>query len=198
MNVVNNKLFGILLCLLAMLPFMVSCEIQDDFSYETSITPEDPLFDGTAWKFIQDNAKEGEYKLLEEAIKLTNLQSLYEQNDKRTFVLPLDVAFTEWLKGNNFNSLSEVDVDVLGELLKYNIVKGEYNSSVPAYFEKDIQFEFETEAAGKNIFFSHDSNYRININKGMNIGASVEVYLSNIVPVNGVIHATKVLVEYKP
>ena len=109
-----------------------------------------------------------------------------------------EIEFIKWLKGNNFNSLSEVDVDVLGELLKYNIVKGEYNSSVPAYFEKDIQFEFETEAAGKNIFFSHDSNYRININKGMNIGASVEVYLSNIVPVNGVIHATKVLVEYKP
>jgi len=198
MNIVNNKLYGILLCLLAVLPFMISCEIQDDFSYKTSITPEDPLFDGTAWKFIQNNAKEGEYKLLEEAIKLTNLQSLYEQNDNRTFVLPLDAAFNKYLKDNNFSSLSEVDVNVLSELLKYNIVKGEYNSSVPTYFEKDIQFEFETEASGKNIFFSHDSNYRININKGKNIGPSVEVYLSNIVPTNGVIHATRILVEYKP
>lgn len=186
-----RKVNTVLYLLFAMI-FIASCEIQENFEYESSTTPDAGKFEGNALDYIKSDK---DLSLLNKAIDLSGLQALFKTDETRTFVCPNDKAFNDYLKQEGYESLEKVPTNVLQDILKYHIAKGYYYTHDPEYIESNKTIEFETES-NNPMLFSHNSNFQVLINEGTQ--QTITVYISNIRPNNGVIHITTKIAEYKP
>lgn len=185
----NLKLCGLLgIFLIVLTTVFYSCEIQEDFSYEYS-NSNAPL-GVNAWEFIQ---KHDSLNLLEEAIKLTNTQSLYESSSTRTFIAPTNEAFKDYLNDNSYQDLSEVPVPILRNAIKYHIVNARVSFDDPDISERNNPLPYMSEN-GQTLFLSRTSGYTGLINEGTN--KQWEIVTSNLKATNGIIHVVPSIVYF--
>ncbi|MEL6190794.1 MAG: fasciclin domain-containing protein [Bacteroidota bacterium] len=70
---------------------------------------------------IADN---GELTQLERALEITNLTSVLDETGGATIFAPNDFAFAEFVARQGFNSMDEIPVDVLRNVLLYHVFSG--------------------------------------------------------------------------
>lgn len=165
-----------------------SCEIQEDFSYQNS-TSNAPL-GVNAWEYIQATDS---LSLFEEAIKLTNTQSLYESSSSKTFIAPSNQAFEEYLQDNSYIDLSEVPVPILRNTIKYHVVNATVSFDDPNISESNNPLPYMSEN-GQTIFLSRTTGYMGLINQGTN--KQWEIFTSNLKATNGIIHILPSIVYF--
>src|SRR5690606_4485464 len=163
-----------------------SCEIQENFKYEPANV--DGVLGVTAWEFIQTHP---EFEVLRSAIIRTDLQSLY-QDEERTFIIPNNNAFNTYLKNSTYNSVEDIPEPILRNMLRYHIVKDRVIFTDPN-IERDLPIAYETEN-GQTMFLSRNNNYIGQINQGTT--KQWEIRTSNLEPLNGVMHAVNEIVYF--
>lgn len=165
-----------------------SCETQDGFSYKKSNSNAD--LGVTAWQYIQNHDS---LILLEEAIKLTNTQDLYNTGTGKTFITPTNEAFKNYLRNNSYQDLSEVPIPILRNALKYHIVKTYVSFDDPNLMERNNPIPYTSEN-GQTMFLSHNSGFTGIINEGTS--KQWEIVTSNLKALNGVIHVVPSIVYF--
>ncbi len=166
----------------------ISCEIQDKFSYEKSNSG-NPL-GITAWEYIQ---KSDSLVLLEEAIKLTNTQDLYDKSVGKTFIAPTNNAFKDYLRSNSYQDLSEIPLPILRNVIKYLIVNAYVSFDDPNISVRNNPIPYQS-SNGQTMFLSRSSNYTGLINEGTN--RQWEIVTSNLKSTTGVIHVVSAIVFF--
>ena len=175
-----------LLAPVALATLLVSCEIQPDYEYEYG-NPGGKL-NMTAWDFIQATDS---LSLMEEAIIATGLQSLYSGPTERTFIVPRNSAFRDYMKANSFTGIADIPVDALESVLKYHIVNAKVIFTDPELLPSNNPIAYPTES-GSIMYLSHNTNYQGLINQGTK--KNWTIITSNLEPTNGVVHVTKDIV----
>ncbi len=166
----------------------VGCEIQPDFEYEYSNTT--GKFDITAFEFIE---QDDSLSLMENAINIAGLKDLYNGTDKKTFIVPRNSAWRDYLSINNYNSINDVPVPIIKNILLYHVVTEKTLFSDSTFYTSNSPVAFQTEN-GQKMYLSRSNNYQGLINQGTN--QSWTIMTSNIEPVNGTIDIIKSVVYY--
>ncbi|NLE35819.1 MAG: hypothetical protein GX622_12000 [Bacteroidales bacterium] len=184
----NSKmqLIRMLLAPVALAALMVSCEIQPDYEYEYG-NPGGKL-KVTAWDYIQATDS---LSLMEEAIIATGLQSIYSGTTERTFIVPRNSAFRDYLKANSYTNIAAIPVPALESVLKYHVVNAKVIFTDPELLPSNNPIAYPTES-GSIMYLSHNTSYQGLINQGTK--KSWTIITSNLEPTNGVIHVTKDIV----
>lgn len=170
------------------LGFLVSCEIQDGFSYKESNSNADLGI--TAWEYIQ---RHDSLNLFQEAIKLTNTQEFYEVSTGKSFIAPTNEAFEKYLSDNAYQSLSEVPIPILRNVIKYHIVDAYVSFDDPDLMERNNPLPYTSEN-GQTMFLSHNAGFTGIINEGTS--KQWEIVTSNLKALNGVIHVVSSVVYF--
>ena len=168
--------------------FLISCEIQDGFSYKESNSNADLGI--TAWEFIQ---RHDSLILFQEAIKLTNTQDIYQLSTGKSFIAPTNEAFVKYLSDNAYESLSEVPIPILRNVIKYHIVNAYVSFDDPKLMERNNPLPYTTEN-GQTMFLSHNAGFTGIINEGTS--KQWEIVTSNLKALNGVIHVVSSVVYF--
>lgn len=166
----------------------LSCETQDNFSYKSSNSTSE--LGVTAWEYIQ---KHDSLQLFEEAIKLADVQSLYESSTNKTFIAPTNEAFLNYLKSNSYLSLTDVPVAILRNLIKYHVVDATVSFDDPDLAERNNPIAYNTEN-GQTMYLSHNSAYTGYVNEGTN--QQWTIVTSNLKATNGVLHVIPSIVYF--
>ncbi|MEJ5052743.1 CBM96 family carbohydrate-binding protein [Sphingobacterium sp. MYb382] len=180
---ITSSLLGI-----GMLLSVVSCEIQDSFTYDYA--PDNAKLNMSALSYIKGNDS---LSLFSEAIQRTQLESMYETGTGSTFIVPNNQAFRSYFKDNGYASIGAIPVPILKNMLRYHIVKSVVNFNDPALAPSNRPIAYETEN-GQTMYLSHTSTYVGLINEGTN--RQWQIRTSNLVPDNGVIHVVNAVVYY--
>ena len=167
---------------------LVECEVQSDFEYEYSNTT--GQLDITAWEFIQG---QDSLSLMEEAIMATGLQDLYSGSDQKTFIVPRNKAFRDYLGENNLSSINDIPVPILKNMLLYHVLKGKILFSDEDFYISNSPVPFQTEN-GQQMYLSRNTNYQGLINQGTN--RSWTIVTSNLEPINGAINISPSVVYF--
>lgn len=69
-------------------------------------------------------AENGELTQLERALEITNLTTVLDETGGATIFAPNDFAFAEFVARQGFNSMDEIPVDVLRNVLLYHVFSG--------------------------------------------------------------------------
>ncbi|MAZ29582.1 MAG: hypothetical protein CL868_21215 [Cytophagaceae bacterium] len=184
----TNKILFSVSVLAIILCAIYSCEIQEDYEYQPSGST--GKLGVTAWEYIQ--TKES-LSLLEEAIKISGLEDVYQAADTHTFIAPANSAFEEYLEDNNYESLAEIPVPILRNALKYHIVKATVLFTDPDLIQGNNPLPYATEN-GQIMYLSHNSNFQGIINEGTS--SQWTITTSNLEPTNGVIHISPSIVYF--
>lgn len=177
------KITGILFFFIS----LSNCEIQPNFEYEPSNSSK--YLDMTAMEFINSHDS---LTLLKQAIEITGLSSYYT-NETRTFIMPYNKAFKDYIAANEYASLTDVPIPLLRNLLLYHIVDAIVSFDDPELLESDNPIAYSTEN-GQIMYLSHNSNFIGSINAGTSM--SIDIKTSNLTPTNGVIHIVYYLAYY--
>ncbi|MBZ4192141.1 DUF7594 domain-containing protein [Niabella beijingensis] len=172
-------------CYLFLLP---ACEKQKNFSYEYD-NPGGKM-SISAWQFVQQTDS---LALLSEAITAAGLQDYYSNAEVHTFIMPTNAAFRTYMSVNKYTSIAAIPVPILRNTLLYHIVKAKVLFSDPALSQNNNPIAYET-ANGQSMYLSHNANYQGLINEQTNKSWTISV--SNLEPVNGVIHIVPELVYF--
>ena len=167
---------------------LISCEIQDGFSYKESNSNQ-PL-GITAWEYIQ---RHDSLNLFQEAIKLTNTEDFYQSSTGKSFIAPTNEAFKQYLNNNDYQGLSEVPVPILKNVIKYHIVDGYVSFDDPKLMERNNPLPYTTEN-GQTMFLSHNAGFTGIVNEGTS--KQWEIVTSNLKALNGVIHVVSSVVYF--
>ena len=165
-----------------------SCEVQENFQYQKSNSSE-PL-GVSAWEYIQSHDS---LNLFEEAIRIAELQSFYDEGIERTFIAPTNAAFKTYLQENSYISLNEIPLPILRNMLRYHIVNAVVNFNDPDLMRNNNPIGYET-VNGQVIYLSHNNNFDGLINQGTNKQWTITT--SNLEPTNGVIHVVSSIVYF--
>ena len=164
------------------------CEIQPDFEYEYSNSTGELGI--TAWEFIQ---QQDSLSLMEEAVIATGLEDLYSGASQKTFIVPRNKAFRDYLKTNNFNSISDIPVPILKNILLYHVLEGKILFSDEDFYISNSPLPYQTEN-GQKMYLSRSTNYQGLINQGTN--KSWTILTSNLEPTNGAINISPAVVYF--
>lgn len=136
--------------------------------------------------FVNTNA---DYSLMLEALQKTNLLNTLDGTDNFTVFAPNNTAFENYLSANRYNSLDEVPVDLLSQLLLNHVVAGAIEASglATGYINSEATFG-DTQ---NKISLYIDSTSGI----GIRINSVVTITSTDLVVSNGIIHTVDELVE---
>ncbi len=114
------------------------------------------------------------------ALERTNLVSTLQGEGPFTVLAPSNDAFVTFLSANNFNSLEDVPVDVLTNILLNHVISGSVLSS-------DLSTGYANTLATSSASQTSMSIY-IDVSNGVNFNGVSSVTSADILAVNGVIH----------
>ena len=114
------------------------------------------------------------------ALERTNLVSTLQGEGPFTVLAPSNDAFATFLSANNFNSLEDVPVDVLTNILLNHVISGSVLSS-------DLSTGYANTLATSSASQTSMSIY-IDVSNGVNFNGVSSVTSADILAVNGVIH----------
>ena len=167
---------------------LTQCEIQPNFEYQYSnSTGELGII---AWEFIQ---QQDSLSLMEEAVIAAGLQGLYSGSDLKTFIVPRNSAFRDYLNTNNLGSINDIPVPILKNILLYHVLEGKILFSDEDFYISNSPLPFQTEN-GQQMYLSRSTNYQGLINQRTN--KSWTIITSNLEPSNGAIHISPSVVYF--
>ncbi len=150
---------------------MYSCSDDDDVN--VPVVEENSIAD-----FVSSN---DDYSSLKAALDAAGLTATLDGSANYTVFAPNNAAFSEFLEDNNFNSLGDVPVDVLTQVLLNHVQMGEIMAAdlTTGYIESMVKGP------------ASDENLSMYINVGDNvvINGVATVTSANIEVDNGIIHA---------
>lgn len=177
-----------LLVLSLLLLVFTKCEIQPNIEYQHNYT--DGNLGMNAWEFIQQTDS---LSLMKDAIMAAGLQDMYSGSDQKTFIVPRNKAFRDYLSANSYSSISDVPVPILKNILMYHIVTQKILFSDSTFYTSNNPVDFMTEN-GQQMYLSRSNNYQGLINQGTN--KSWTIITSNLEPTNGAIDISPAVVYY--
>jgi uncharacterized surface protein with fasciclin (FAS1) repeats len=153
---------------------MFSC--SDDDSTTSSISS------------ISDVAsRNSDLTILVDALEKTDLLDVLDQNGSYTVFAPTNNAFNTFLDENNYNSLDEVPLDALKEILLNHVVVGaNLSSNLRTGYVKTLGKGSASSTNTLSMFINTSSGVRLN-------GVS-SVIIANIGASNGVIHVVDAVI----
>lgn len=179
----------ILFTLLSVLLFAASCEVQENFEYQASGV--DGELDVSAWEYIQQSDS---LSLLHDAIIYADLKEIYTVgSDSRTYIIPNDKAFRNYLQENGYTSVEDIPKPILRNMLKYHVVNAHVIFTDPELSPSNKPIPYETEN-GQLMYLSHATNYIGIINQGTN--QQWQIRTSNLEALNGVLHIVNDIVYF--
>ncbi|HKL36434.1 MAG TPA: fasciclin domain-containing protein [Salegentibacter sp.] len=165
------------IALLAFLTFgLFSCSDDDDGG--DVITPTNTIAD-----FVAGNP---DYSSLGAALQVTGLDATLDGTANFTVFAPNNAAFNSFLSANGFNSLDEVPVDVLTEILLNHVQEGEIMSSAlsTGYIE----------SMATGMASAEPLSLYINTDNGVTINGVSSVTAADVEVDNGIIHAVDAVI----
>lgn len=139
--------------------------------------------DSTIVEFAQDNAN---FSTLVDAVVAAGLtDALNDRNASLTLFAPTNAAFDAFLADNNFNSLSDVPVDLLRTVLLYHVLP---TAETSTKLETNFYNTLGEYAAGAPL------TMYINTDGGVKINASVDVTAADDEVANGVVHTVNAVI----
>lgn len=128
-----------------------------------------------------------EYSILVEAVERTGLSSALSVPGNLTLFAPDNDAFNAFLTANNFNSISDVPVDVLEAVLLYHVLGAKVVST-------DINANTYVTTASPSGFGDAPLSMFINIDNGIVINGVSEVVSADMEVENGIIHGVDAVI----
>lgn len=160
--------------LVASSTIMFSC--SDDDSTSSSISS------------ISDVAsRNSDLSILVEALEKTDLLNVLDQNGSYTVFAPTNNAFNNFLDENNFNSLDEVPVGALKEILLNHVVVG-------ANLSSNLRTGYVKTLGKGNASSTNTLSMYINTTDGVRLNGVSSVIIANIGASNGVIHVVDAVI----
>ncbi len=157
-----------------------SCSSDDD---SQSIFPSLPE-SNTIVDFVLNNE---DYSSLGAALSAADLVDVLRGDTNFTVFAPNNASFAAFLSANGFNSLEDVPVDVLRQVLLNHVVSGTVLST-----------DLETGYVNTNATFGDTANnlsMYINTSNGVLINGETSVSVADITVDNGVIHAVDAVIN---
>lgn len=174
--------------LLLLTALLTHCEIQENFEYTPANTRKEIGVDVLTYIQTTDSLS-----LLNEAIQLTGLQDQYTGDAEKTFIIPWNTAFRDFLEDHHYARLTDVPVPILRNLLLYHMVDATVSFDDPALMDSNNPIAYHT-GNGQIMYLSHNSNFQGIVNEGTN--RSTTITTSNITATNGVLHVTMATVYF--
>ena len=163
-----KNLFKIIPILLVTLLLFQSCNNNDEDNVEEPST------------IINLAVDSADLTSLVAALERVNLVSTLQGEGPFTVLAPTNDAFATFLSANNFNSLEDVPVDVLTNILLNHVISGSIVSS-------DLSTGYANTLATSSASQTSMSIY-IDVSNGVNFNGISAVTSADILAVNGVIH----------
>jgi uncharacterized surface protein with fasciclin (FAS1) repeats len=119
------------------------------------------------------------------AVQRADLTAVLNGSDKFTVLAPTNDAFDAFLQANNFNSLQDVPVDVLRQVLLYHVLAGTLTTSSlsPGYISTSATKGGADDLKNLSMLVSTDNGIILNGT------ASIDNLNANISATNGLIHS---------
>lgn len=181
-------LVKILMAASLLLTVFTKCEIQPNIEYQHSDTNSNLSM--TAWEFIQ---QQDSLSMMKDAIMAAGLQDMYSGSDQKTFIIPDNSAFRDYLKTNNYSSINDIPVPILKNILLYHVVTEKVLFSDSTFYTSNSPVTFRTEN-GQQMYLSRSNNYQGVINQGTN--KSWTIVTSNLESTNGALDISPAIVYY--
>ena len=135
---------------------------------------------------IVDVAIDNNLTSLVAAVRRANLDVTLAGPGPYTVLAPSDAAFSAFLQANNFNSLTDVPVDLLRNILLNHVISGELMSTdlTTGYANTNAT----SDASGTNI------SIYINTENGVSFNGISNVGIANVEADNGVVHVVDAVI----
>jgi uncharacterized surface protein with fasciclin (FAS1) repeats len=161
--------------------FFTSCSSDDDNNIlPTPVPTPEPL---SIVEFITSNSN---YSSLASALVAADLVSVFDGSNEFTVFAPNNASFEAFLAANSFDSLEDVPLDLLTQVLLNHVITGKVMSTdlSTGYFKTNATFS-DT---------SNNLDMFIDLTSGVKINGSTYVNSADIVTTDGVIHAVDAVI----
>lgn len=135
---------------------------------------------------IVDVAIDNNLTSLVAAVRRANLDVTLAGPGPYTVLAPSDAAFSAFLQANNFNSLTDVPVDLLRNILLNHVISGELMST-------DLTTGYANTNATSDASGTNMSIY-INTENGVSFNGISNVGIANVVADNGIVHVVDAVI----
>lgn len=135
---------------------------------------------------IVDVAIDNNLTSLVAAVRRANLDVTLAGPGPYTVLAPSDAAFSAFLQANNFNSLTDVPVDVLRNILLNHVISGELMST-------DLTTGYANTNATSDASGTNMSIY-INTENGVSFNGISNVGIANVEADNGIVHVVDAVI----
>lgn len=132
-------------------------------------------------------SRNSDLSILVDALEKTDLLSVLGQNGSYTVFAPTNSAFNNFLDENNFNSLDEVPVGLLREVLLNHVVVG-------ANLSSNLRTGYVKTLGKGNASSTNTLSMYINTSDGVRLNGVSSVIIANIGASNGVIHVVDAVI----
>lgn len=163
----NLLKFKIIVALIAITSFTISCDNDDE-----------PMADNTITGIAQTNAN---LSILVQALVKADLASTLQGAGPFTVFAPTDAAFVAFLKTTPYATLNDVPKDVLTQILLNHVVSGKVMSTdLTTGYVKTLA---KSAASGTNTMSMY-----VDLRSGVKLNGTASVTTADIMASNGVIH----------
>ena len=163
----NLLKFKIIVALIAITSFTISCDNDDE-----------PMADNTITGIAQTNAN---LSILVQALVKADLASSLQGAGPFTVFAPTDAAFVAFLKTTPYATLNDVPKDVLTQILLNHVVSGKVMSTdLTTGYVKTLA---KSAASGTNTMSMY-----VDLRSGVKLNGTASVTTADIMASNGVIH----------
>ena len=135
---------------------------------------------------IVDVAIDNNLTSLVAAVRRANLDVTLAGPGPYTVLAPSDAAFSAFLQANNFNSLTDVPVDILRNILLNHVISGELMST-------DLTTGYANTNATSDASGTNMSIY-INTENGVSFNGISNVGIANVEADNGIVHVVDAVI----
>jgi len=163
----NFSKFKIIIALIALTSFTISCDNDDE-----------PMADNTITGIAQTNAN---LSILVQALVKADLASTLQGVGPYTVFAPTDAAFVAFLKTTPYATLNDVPKDVLTQILLNHVVSGKVKST-------DLTTGYVKTLAKSATSGTNTMSMYVDLRSGVKLNGTASVTTADIMASNGVIH----------
>lgn len=163
----NLSKFKIIIALIALTSFTISCDNDDE-----------PVADNTITGIAQTNAN---LSILVQALVKADLASTLQGVGPFTVFAPTDAAFVAFLKTTPYATLNDVPKDVLTQILLNHVVSGKVKST-------DLTTGYVKTLAKSATSGTNTMSMYVDLRSGVKLNGVATVTTADIMASNGVIH----------
>jgi uncharacterized surface protein with fasciclin (FAS1) repeats len=132
-------------------------------------------------------SRSSDLTILVEALEKTDLLDVLDQNGSYTVFAPTNDAFNTFLEDNNYNSLDDVPLDALKEILLNHVLSG-------ANLASNLRTGYVKTLGKGSASTTNTLSMFINTSSGVRLNGVSSVVIANIGASNGVIHVVDAVI----